>query len=84
MLPDFDIEYRKDVIKCYSRMMDHGEVEITVPIQDIVRLLSETISYRARLDYLMDVILRHNFTIPQRVMVTNDLTIDLPDLKKEK
>ena len=72
MIPDFELDYRKREIEHYRQMLEDGKTETTVPIQSVVKMLSENLSYRARIDYLMETILRHNFAIPQRIMIPND------------
>lgn len=72
MLDEFELDYRKQEIRRYEDMLDDGKTEITVPIQSVVRMLAENLSYRSRINYLMETILRHDFTIPQRILMPND------------
>ena len=69
MLDDFELDYRKREIRRYEEMLDDGKTYIDVPIQSVVKMLAENLGYRARIDYLMEQILRHDFNIPQRILV---------------
>lgn len=75
MLDEFELDYRKREIRRYEDMLDEGKAEVTVPIQSVVRMLAENLSYRSRIDYLMEQILRHDFTIPQRILMPSDTRI---------
>lgn len=72
LLDEFELDYRKRELRRYEDMLDDGKQNIEVPIQAIVKMLAENLSYRTRIDYLMESILRHNFTIPQRIMFTRE------------
>jgi hypothetical protein len=41
-------------------------------------MLAENLFYRARIDHLMETILRHDFTIPQRIMMPNEVAWPKP------
>ncbi len=73
MIPDFELDYRKREIQRYQDMIEDGKQFVEVPIQSVIKMLCENLSYRARIDYLMETILRHDFTIPQRIMVTGEV-----------
>ena len=72
MLDEFETDYRKREIRRYEDMLDEGKKEVLVPIQSVVRMLVENLSYRSRIDHLMETILRHDFAIPQRILMPND------------
>lgn len=78
LLDEFELDYRKRDIRRYEDMLDDGKKDIEVPIQSVVRMLAENLSYRTRIDYLMESILRHNFTIPQRIYMPNDPDNPIP------
>jgi len=82
MIPDFELDYRKREIEGYERMLENGHTMVDVPIQSVINMLAENLSYRARIDHLMDTILRHDFTIPQRILMPNDMTINKDGLIK--
>jgi hypothetical protein len=75
MLDEFELDYRKREIRRYEDMLDDGKTMIDVPIQSVVKMLAENLSFRGRVDYLMEQILRHDFTIPQRILMPNDVLI---------
>lgn len=68
LLDEFELDYRKREIRRYESMLDDGKQNIEVPIQAVVKMLAENLSYRSRIDSLMESILRHNFTIPQQIV----------------
>lgn len=78
LLDEFELDYRKREIRRYEDMLDDGKQNIEVPIQAVVKMLAENLSYRTRIDYLMESILRHNFTIPQRIYMPNDPDNPIP------
>lgn len=69
---DFELDYRKREVQWYQDRLDEGKQNIEVPIQSVIKMLAENLSLRARIDYLMEQILRHDFTIPQRILMPND------------
>jgi hypothetical protein len=76
MIPDFELEYRKREIERYENMLETGHTVTNVPIESVIKMLAENLSYRARIDHLIETILRHDFTIPQRTLMPNDMTIN--------
>ena len=69
MLDDFELDYRKREIQRYQDRLDEGKLSIEVPTQAVIKMLAENLTYRARIDYLIEQILRHNFNIPQRIVM---------------
>jgi hypothetical protein len=84
MIPDFELDYRKRELDHYQELLERSQKdcsepkEVTVPVVSVVKMLAENLFYRARIDHLMETILRHDFTIPQRIMMPNEVAWPKP------
>lgn len=81
LMPDFELDYRKREVRWYQDRLDEGKQTTEVPTQAVIKMLAENLSLRARIDYLMEQILRHDFTIPQRILMPNDQVLKGPEAK---